>query len=54
MTFRKALDLFRWVICTVSFRCTAMAIKMVSKVNTFCIVVLFAVTLAAARARWGK
>jgi hypothetical protein len=54
VAFIKALDLLCLVICTVSFRRTAMAIKMVSKVDTFCIVVLFAVTLAAAGAIWSE
>jgi hypothetical protein len=38
----------------VSYHRTATAIKMVNKVDTFCIVVLFAVTLVAAKAIQSK
>ena len=54
VAFKKALDLLRRAMCTVSYRHNATAIEMVSKVDIFCIVVLFAVALAAARAIWSK
>jgi hypothetical protein len=46
----KSLDLVRWAICVVLYRRTAAAINMASKVGPFFVVVLFAATLAAARA----
>jgi hypothetical protein len=48
VAFKKVRNLLRWAMCRVSYHCTATAIKMVSKVDTLCIVVLFAVALAAA------
>ena len=48
VTFMKALVLLHRVMRAVLYRRTAMAIQMVSKVDTFCIFVLFAVALAAA------
>jgi len=50
VAFMKAMNLLHWVMRTVLYRHTAMTIKMVSKVDTFCSVVLFAVALAAAGA----
>jgi hypothetical protein len=46
----KALSLLNWAMHVVSYRCIAMARETASKLGTFFIVVLFAVTLAAARA----
>ena len=48
VTFMKALVMLHWAMRNVLYRRTATAIKMVSKVDTFFIFVLFAVTLAAA------
>jgi len=50
LAFMKAMNLLHWVMNAVSYRRTAMAIKMTSKVDTFCIVGLFAVALVAAGA----
>jgi hypothetical protein len=44
----KALVMLHWAMRNVLYRRTATAIKMVSKVDTFFIFVLFAVALAAA------
>jgi hypothetical protein len=46
----KAINLFHLAMCAVQYRRTTTAIKMVDKVDTFCIIILFAVTLAAAGA----
>ena len=50
----KALNLFHWVMCTVSYRCIAMVIEMASKVGAVVIIVLFAVALAANGVLWSK
>jgi hypothetical protein len=44
------MNLLHWVMCMVSYRRTAKAIKTASKVGTFFIDILFAVVLVAARA----
>jgi hypothetical protein len=54
VAFKKARNILRQVMRTVSYRRTATAIKMVSKVDTVCILVLFAVALAAAGAIWSE
>jgi len=51
VAFRKAMNLLHWVMRTVLYRCTTTAII---KKGTFLINVLFAVTLAAARAIQSK
>jgi len=43
VAFKKARNLLHQAMLTVLHRCTATAIKMVSKVDAFCIIVLFAV-----------
>ena len=48
--FMQAMNLLYWAMCTAWYCCTATTIKMISKVDMLCIVVLFAVTLAAAGA----
>ena len=48
VAFMKAMDLLHRAICGVYYRRTATAIELVSKVDTFYILVLFAVALAAA------
>jgi hypothetical protein len=48
VAFKKARNLLHQVMSKVSYRHTAMAIEMVSKVDTFCIAVLFIVALTAA------
>ena len=50
VAFRKAMNLLHWAMCTVSYRCTAKAIKTASIVGTFFINVVFSVALAAAGA----
>ncbi len=50
----EALDLLHQTMHTVSYRCIEMAIKMASKVGAFVIIVLFAVTLAAAGVIWSE
>jgi hypothetical protein len=50
----KAIDLIHRAMHEVQYRHTATAIKMVSKVDTYCIFVLFAVALAAAEALRSK
>ena len=50
MAFMKAMDPPHRAMHAVLYQRTATAIKMVSKVDTYCIVVLFSVTLAAVRA----
>ena len=52
--FRTAMNLLHWAMHMVSYRCTKTAIKTTSKVGTFVIVVLFAVSLAATGAIWSK
>ena len=47
VAFIKDMELPHWSMHTVLYPRIVMAIKMVSKVDTFCIVVLFAVALAA-------
>ena len=50
VAFMKATNLLHRAMCAVSYRCTVMAIEMVSKVATFFTFVLFAVALVAAEA----
>ena len=50
VAFMKAMNLLHQAMCAVLYRHIATAIKMASKVGTFCIIVLFAVALAAAGA----
>jgi hypothetical protein len=47
VAFMKAMNLLHWVMGAVKYLHTTTAIEMVNKVDTFCIVVLFAVALAA-------
>ncbi len=47
VAFIKDMELPHWSMRAVLYPRIVMAIKMVSKVDTFCIVVLFAVPLAA-------
>jgi len=47
MAFMKAMDLSHWVMRAVLYGRIDTAIIMVSKVDTYCIVVLFSVALAA-------
>ena len=54
VAFMKAMDLIHRAMHEVQYRHTATAIKMVSKVDTYCIFVLFAVALAAAKALRSK
>jgi hypothetical protein len=46
VAFMKATNILHRAMRAVKYRRTAMAIKMVSKVDTFCIFVWFAVTLS--------
>jgi hypothetical protein len=48
--FRTAMNLLHWAMHMLSYRCTVTAIKTASKLGTFVIVVLFAVSLVAAGA----
>jgi hypothetical protein len=50
VAFMKATNLLYQVMCGVYYRRIALTIKMVSKVGTFCIIVMLIVALAAARA----
>jgi len=50
VAFMKALYLLHWVMSLVLYCRIAMAIKMASKVGTFCIVVFLVVALAVAGA----
>jgi hypothetical protein len=50
----KALDLLHWAMRAVSYRRTAMAIKMAIKVGQFFVLVLVVVALAAAGVIWSK
>ena len=50
VAFVKATSLLHWVMCSVLYCRIATAIKMASKVGTCCIIVTFAVALAAAGA----
>ena len=54
VAFRNTMSLLHWVIHMVFYWRTVMTIKTASKVGTFLIDVLFAVTLAAAGAIWSK
>ena len=54
VAFKKARNLLRRMMRKVLYCRTAMAIEMVSKVDTFCIIVLFAVALVAAEAKQSK
>ncbi len=50
VVFIKATNLLHKAMHAVLYRCIAMAIKTASKVDTFCIVILLIVALAAAGA----
>ena len=50
VAFMIATNLLHWAMCAVSYHHITMAIKMASKVGTFCIVVMLIVALAAAGA----
>jgi hypothetical protein len=50
----KALNLLYWAMCVALYQRTAAAIKMVSKVGPFVVVVSFAVALAAAGVIWSN
>ncbi len=52
--FKKAMNLLRRVMRTVSYGHTATAIETASKVGAFVIIVLFVAALAAARALRSK
>jgi hypothetical protein len=49
-----ALDLLYWEMYAVSYQCTAVAIKMASKVGTFFVVVWFDIAVAATGVIWSK
>ena len=53
VAFMKALDLLHWAMHGVWYHRTATAIEMVSKVDTFCIFVLFAVSPWRPPGRYG-
>ena len=50
VAFMKAMNLLHRAMCSVLYRCIAMAIEMAVEVGTFCIVVLLIVSLVAAGA----
>ena len=54
VAFMKAMDLPHRAMCAVLYRRTDTAIVIVSKVDTYCIVVLFSVALAAVGAILSK
>ena len=47
VAFMKAMDLPHRAMRTVSYRRTATAIEMVDKVDIYCIIIMFSVTLTA-------